>query len=82
MISKFDKYCTFIFNCTDTSDMALARIRRNHILQPAESYTSKVNVMIPRQIFGVFYIAVKTDINNEVFEYASEDNNIAVSVSW
>ncbi len=40
------------------------------------SYTQSVEVNIPSQISGPYYIFVQTDKDNEVFEYKNEDNNI------
>ena len=41
----------------------------------------QTTVVVPREIFGSFYIIVRTDVYNAVFEHTADDNNIGVSVS-
>ena len=65
----------------DSSDISLKLIRRDVGLTQDESYTTHVTIVVPREIFGDFYIIVRTDVYNAVFEHTAEDNNIGVSVS-
>ncbi len=41
-----------------------------------ESYTETVSITIPDSIEGVRYIFVKTDVDNNVFEYVYDTNNV------
>src|SRR6185295_10036477 len=39
-------------------------------------YSKSLNIIIPSTISGPFYLYVKTDADNQVFEYNMEGNNI------
>lgn len=69
------------FYFIDSSDVVLARVQRKGGLRPEETYTAQITVTVPREIYGDFFIIVQTDLYQKVFEYTSDDNNIAVSVS-
>ena len=71
----------FVYVFVDSSDISLKLIRRNGGLTQDELYTTQITVVVPREIFGEFYIIVQTDVYNAVFEHTAEDNNIGVSVS-
>lgn len=43
------------------------------------SQTRMLSAQLPAAIFGDYYVHVYTDRNNNVFEFAFEDNNISVS---
>lgn len=49
-------------------------------MSPGEAYSRRAQISIPRDIYGVYHIIVKTDIYNEVFEYLSTNNNDLASV--
>ncbi|MEO1803569.1 MAG: CARDB domain-containing protein [Bacteroidota bacterium] len=53
----------------------LAQKTRNGALTPSGSYTSSRTVTLPQGIFGRYYFHVVTDWNDQVFEFASENNN-------
>ena len=54
---------------------------RTHVgvLQPDSSYTVSLSVAIPANIFGNYQIRVDADNRFEVFEFASEGNNLLLS---
>lgn len=41
-----------------------------------ERDTVQVTFTIPTNVFGSYYLHIKTDVNNTVFEYLNENNNI------
>lgn len=45
-------------------------------LEPDSSYTLQRQVRLPNGISGAYYIFVKTDWDNQVFEHLFEDNNV------
>ena len=59
----------------------LTQFRRTSGLTQNEDYTSKVKVVVPREIYGEFYILIQTDVYNNVFEHTADDNNLGISVS-
>ncbi|TVQ13276.1 MAG: hypothetical protein EA361_09925, partial [Bacteroidetes bacterium] len=56
-------------------------ITRNRVaeLQPEESYYNQVDVDIPAQFQGEYYVHVLTDLQNRVFEDGRDDNNLTTS---
>ena len=60
----------------DDSATLLSLLQHNAVLEPDSSYTQNTSVTIPNNITGNWYLFVKTDVNNDVFEYTYEDNNI------
>ena len=44
-------------------------------LQPGQTYTRKENIALPKGVSGLHFIHVTTDLDNQVFEYAYENNN-------
>ncbi|HZV70613.1 MAG TPA: CARDB domain-containing protein [Saprospiraceae bacterium] len=44
-------------------------------LAPDSTYDRTINVTIPNAIFGQYYIYVETDIQNQVYEQAADNNN-------
>lgn len=52
----------------------------NRYLEAGANYTEMVNVRVPERIFGMFYILVFTDSNNQVYEHMSEDDNLGVQM--
>lgn len=44
-------------------------------LQPRQTYTRKENIALPKGVSGLHFIHVTTDLDNQVFEYAYENNN-------
>jgi len=52
---------------------------RTQPLQPDSIYYKNVQVTIPSNIMGTYYIYVKTDATNQVFENVYESNNLTKS---
>ncbi|AEE49027.1 CARDB domain-containing protein [Haliscomenobacter hydrossis] len=48
-------------------------------LLPGQTYTRKENIALPKGIAGKYFIHVRTDLDNRVFEYAYEENNVGSS---
>ncbi len=48
-------------------------------LAPDSTYSRTINVTLPNAIFGHYYTYVETDIQNQVYEQAAENNNYARS---
>ncbi|OQX03625.1 MAG: hypothetical protein BWK80_55285 [Desulfobacteraceae bacterium IS3] len=46
------------------------------VIQQDNTYSKSENVKIPDGLDGTFYLYVKTDCDNQVFENKSEDNNV------
>lgn len=55
-------------------DVRLTDVLNASYLGVGESYLASADVRIPRGLFGMYYVIVKTDINNAVLE-DNEDNN-------
>lgn len=51
-------------------------------LQPDSVYYKNVQVIIPYSILGTYYIYVKTDATNQVFENVYESNNLTKSAPF
>jgi len=64
-----------------TSLISLGSFSRATLLLPDSSYTVKKDVVIPNGLSGSYFIFVKTDYNNQVFEHTSEDNNLFLSTN-
>jgi subtilase family serine protease/photosystem II stability/assembly factor-like uncharacterized protein len=61
----------------DTNDTVLGVYQHNGALKSGETYFKTKAVQIPKNIYGTYYMIVKTDANayNDVFENQAEDNN-------
>lgn len=57
------------------SSPILGTFQHNGALAVDESYTRNATVLIPPNIFGNFYFYVVTDVFNQVYEHALENNN-------
>lgn len=55
--------------------ITLATITINGPLEVDSTYERTLNVNLPNAIFGAYYIYVETDILNQVYEQAAENNN-------
>lgn len=53
----------------------LATISRTAGLNPGEGYTAEWAFNLPNEIAGNYYVIVKADALNDVYEYQAEDNN-------
>jgi len=61
--------------------IALMAIPHSQALPIDGTYSNQADVIIPDNIKGDYYIFVKTDSENQVFEYTYKDNNIARAAS-
>jgi len=57
------------------SDIILKNYQINSPLDISETYTKTMNINIPTNISGDYFIKLKTDNNNTIYEYSYEDNN-------
>lgn len=69
-------------NVLDYGDITLRVIRHynNNQLVQDDTYTCNTNVSIPNNISGDWYLLVKTDKDNSVFEFMDEDDNVGNTV--
>jgi len=52
--------------------------RRDGLLSDKD-YTQVKKVVVPRKTNGDFYVVIKTDRYNHVYEHLNEENNIGIS---
>ncbi len=64
----------------NAGDYNLSTINRSAELLENENYSTTKTVTIPNHIFGTYYLLVRTDLNNHVYEYLYENNNVNQSV--
>jgi subtilase family serine protease len=50
--------------------------QQSSTLQPGNAYTANLSIQIPPGLSGDYYVLVKADYNDDVFEYTNEGNNI------
>jgi subtilase family serine protease len=62
-------------NFHEQDAILLKSVSTNDQLEPGGSYTSETSVVIPKNTAGNYYIFVKTDYRNHVFEHEYETNN-------
>jgi len=62
-----------IFNVGNAT--ILGTYTHNGLLEVDSAYTQNKTVNIPQFIFGTYYIYITTDLYNQVYEHASENNN-------
>ncbi len=65
------------FNAIGTN---LNIIQRSGLLEPDSTYEVTVMAAIPPAILGTYYMHVRTDYLNEVYEFAAEGNNTGASL--
>jgi subtilase family serine protease len=53
----------------------------NGALNPTESYSQSPQVLIPEGLSGRYYLMVKADVNNSVYEHSGDNNNLFISDS-
>ncbi|KAL3876028.1 hypothetical protein ACJMK2_033915 [Sinanodonta woodiana] len=63
----------------DSSDVILETVANYQIMSPTEQYSKSQWVQIPEYITGNFWILVKTDSMNSVYERQNEENNVNAS---
>ncbi len=66
-------------NVTSQRDLRLATVQRSNGLTPNAEYTMRQTVTVPRYIFGNFWVSVRTDVTNAVYEHVSDHNNENIS---
>ena len=61
----------------DVNDTVLGVYQHNGTLASGETYKKTKTIQIPKNIYGMYYIIVKTDANayNDVYENQAEENN-------
>jgi hypothetical protein len=70
------------FDQRNSSATLLLTVSHSGVLASGSQYTTMADVNIPNAIYGDYYIIVTTDIYNNVFENADEnDNDLSVKVS-
>ncbi len=67
-------------NLGDNNDILLGRIRHNNLLAPEGNYAAAANLLIPLAAVGDYYVIVRTDADDLVFEETLENNNDGVSL--
>ncbi len=60
----------------DPSDWSLGRVARGGALAADGTYTASLSVVTPVTTQGAFFLLVRTDTLNQVFEQAFEGNNV------
>lgn len=64
---------------SEGADTFLATSRNVSFLNPGESYTSTVDVVLPDNLDGNFFVFVAADRPNRVNERNNEDDNVSIS---
>ncbi|MCE5334113.1 MAG: tandem-95 repeat protein [Desulfobacteraceae bacterium] len=65
----------------DSDDIFVTSLQHEGVLAPGGAYTAETDVQLPLGISGDFWVLVKSDQNNSVFEYLFEENNVGRSAS-
>ncbi len=69
-----------VFNASTA--ILLGSFPRSLPLQPDSIYYNNVQLTIPPNIFGTYYLYIKTDATNQVFENVYENNNLTKSTPF
>src|SRR5207302_2707022 len=64
----------------DTADTLLGSFSQTSTLQPGASYTAHHTLTLPNGIAGSYYVLVRADAGNAVFESTDEANNTGRSI--
>jgi hypothetical protein len=59
----------------DPTDYNLGSWKRQSVLRADSSYTTNLTATIPSGLAGPYYVMIKTDKNNNVYEHNNENNN-------
>lgn len=62
----------------DNADVALAFQSRRLALPPNSTYTDSVEVEMPSHASGAYFLIMKTDSRNEIYEHDAELNNVRI----
>ena len=68
-----------MFTSVDARDLRLGSYRFDGTLSAGATYSKIARVSIPNAIYGNFSVIVVTDAFNNVYEHASEGDNIGIS---
>jgi len=60
----------------DKGDTCLSSMIHNSILNPMDNYNENTEVDLPIYASGLYYILIKTDSRNDIYEHNTEDNNL------
>ena len=72
-------YTLRLFIFADVRDLHLGTYRFDGTLSAGATYSKTVTVSIPNAIYGNFSVIVVTDVQNDVYEHTSEDDNTGSS---
>ena len=59
----------------------LKYVDHNGVISIDSSYTDSTNITIPATLTGTYYLIVRTDYQDNIFEYTNEDNNERASTA-
>ena len=65
----------------NADDRTLATVRHDGALDPGTSYSSQATVTLPSNSFGDKFLFVVSDVNDHVYEFVYETNNVSPSQS-
>ena len=65
-------------NILDGTDINLGEAVNPNYLRIGESYSNQLTVTLPQGIDDNYYFIVKTDVNNNVYEFQKENDNVGV----
>src|SRR5205823_5538027 len=65
----------------DASDISLGKFTHTGTLFTTESYTAQADVRIPDGVSGNYYLLVKTNTDQKVFEFTFTDNNVGATAA-
>jgi subtilase family serine protease len=74
----YDNVWLSLDNSLDDTDIYLGQTTNVSYLNVGESYTNGLTVKLPRGIDSNYYFLVKTDANDNVFEFQNEGDNFGV----
>ena len=78
-IHSIYSYALRLFISADARDLHLGTYRFDGTLSAGATYSKTVTVSIPNAIYGNFSVVVVTDVQNDVYEHTSEDDNTGIS---
>ncbi|MGV3505397.1 MAG: CARDB domain-containing protein [Adhaeribacter sp.] len=67
-------------NKVDDADMLVGSYARSGVLAPGASYRDSLEVYIPIEAVGNYYLLFFTDNNNGVYEHEAESNNVRAAI--
>lgn len=65
----------------DNKDISLDQSARRGNLAPGASYSDSMIVKVPHEALGNYFLLLKTDVNDVIYEHEAEYNNTAVAGS-